>query len=93
MITKTALIAALGSPAAVAAEAGCSRQAVAQWGEVVPLRSAVRIAARGRWSLHQLRPDLFPAATPPAIAREASMTPQPTRPRPHHPPAPARGRR
>ncbi|NEX23703.1 helix-turn-helix domain-containing protein [Thiorhodococcus mannitoliphagus] len=59
MITKSDLISALGTLAAVAKEADCSKQAVAQWSERIPLRSAVCIARKGRWSLEELRPDLF----------------------------------
>lgn len=67
MITKSDLIEALGTLAAVAREADCSKQAVAQWSERIPLRSAVCIARKGRWSLAELRPDLFgPAPEPPA---------------------------
>jgi hypothetical protein len=64
MITKSDLINALGTLAAVAKEADCSKQAVAQWSERIPLRSAVCIARKGRWSLDELRPALFgpPAA-------------------------------
>lgn len=59
MVTKSELIEALGSKAALAREAGCTRQAVAQWPEAVPIRSAVQIAKGGRWSLSDLRPDVF----------------------------------
>ena len=59
MITKSDIIAALGSVTALADEANCSKQAVSQWGETVPLRSAVNISRKGRWSVHDLRPDIF----------------------------------
>ena len=66
MITKSDLMATLGTLAAVAKEADCSTQAVAQWSERIPLRSAVCIARKGRWTLHELRPDRFgPAPAPP----------------------------
>lgn len=64
MITKSYLLAELGSMAAIAKEADCTRQAVKQWDETIPLPSAVKIARKGRWTLHELRPDLFPASTP-----------------------------
>jgi hypothetical protein len=66
MITKSDLMATLGTLAAVAKEADCTKQAVAQWSERIPLRSAVCIARKGRWTLHELRPDLFgPPPAPP----------------------------
>lgn len=66
MITKADLIEALGSGAALAKAAGCTRQAVNQWPEAVPIRSAIQIAKGGRWSLSDLRPDVFgPSAAHP----------------------------
>ena len=56
MITKSDLMATLGTLAAVAKEADCTKQAVAQWSERIPLRCAVCIARKGRWTLHELRP-------------------------------------
>lgn len=59
MITKSDLVRELGSASALAAAAGVSKQAVSQWGEQVPLESAIRLAQTGRWSLQDLRPDKF----------------------------------
>ena len=59
MITKSKLIRELGSASALAAAACVSKQAVSQWGEQVPLESAIRLAQTGRWTLHALRPDKF----------------------------------
>lgn len=68
MITKSDLIAYLGSVTAVARMAGCTKQAVSQWTEKVPVRSAIVIARNSKTpiSVHDLRPDVFgpPQATP-----------------------------
>lgn len=48
MITKPDLLAELGTLVAVAQAADCTKQAVAQWSERIPLRSAVCIARKGR---------------------------------------------
>ena len=59
MITKSDLIAELGSASAVAEAAGCTKQAVSQWPEQIPLGSAAKLAKTGRWAIHELRPDMF----------------------------------
>lgn len=77
MITKTTLIAELGSAAAVAEAAGCTRQAVSQWPERVPVRSAIALSRSGRWSLNDLRPDVFgdPAPQPDPTDRHNTLQP------------------
>ena len=60
MITKSDLIADLGSVSAVARIAGCTKQAVSQWQEKVPVRSAILIARNSKnVTVHDLRPDIF----------------------------------
>jgi hypothetical protein len=63
MITKSDVLAAYGgNGAAVARAIGRTKQAVHWWSERIPLESAIRLAAvDSRFSLHDLRPDLFPA--------------------------------
>ncbi|MBV5308174.1 Cro/CI family transcriptional regulator [Chromatium okenii] len=59
MITKSILLSELGSLAAIAEKAGCSKQAVSQWKEKIPLRSAINLSLKGKWSIYDLRPDIF----------------------------------
>jgi DNA-binding transcriptional regulator YdaS (Cro superfamily) len=59
MITKKELIGEVGSGSELARLAGVSKQAVSQWPDAIPVASAARLARTGRWSLQDLRPDIF----------------------------------
>ena len=61
MITKSDLIARFGSAAALAAAAGVTRQAVQTWRERIPVERcpAIARASQGKYTVHDLRPDVF----------------------------------
>ena len=61
MITKSQLIHALGSAAALGRMAEVTRQAVVQWGEKIPVTRCRTIErnSENRWTVHDLRPDIF----------------------------------
>jgi len=59
MVTKQQILEQFGGAGKVARALGITRQAVYQWPDRIPAESAIKLSLISRWSLREIRPDLF----------------------------------